>query len=696
MSTPPDAIAAPGDPRQVVGVSEPLDPLGDVEQNTPKNRARVGSVRPNALLYTSGIGATVDLPHLAVMPAGLDAWDPIYRRRASYPVVAEARLLDAVRLMLGPQVTELRQPPWQSAEPGERHGPTDLGVPSVVFPQWMRCTGCDLLARVGASDFTYENTNPFRPDKAAFVHQQCPGRLGRSKTSTARGGRRTPRRNAVPTRYLIACSHGHLDEFPYIEWVHHAAGNSWSCSDGVTNPKLEMIEWRSNLGPEVQIRCRNCDARRGMKEATAAGAAKKLPACRGRHPHLGTFEECPVETRLMLLGAANQWFPATIGLLVMPQKIERTASEVAEQLEGLPPNVISSAGTREALVAFRLLAGQYGFALDETDDDTLWAALEILKGNTKPPPTSAVSGYDPLALLQPEWGVLRRPEDFQKVSERSDFKVRDAGPAPLLQPSIAQVTAVDRLKKVNAFVGFTRIDPIDRVGDAPRRVAPLTIDGKPTWVPATEDRGEGVFLRFDEEIVGAWEQTVEQSGDWARHRDAHRRNFKRRLSATAADVDPDDRFVPPRYWALHTFAHLLIREMAMDSGYGSASLTERIYAWQATADRDPAAGVLISTTAPDSEGTLGGLVELSKPERITELTGRALDRAERCSSDPICAHRSPRGQEDFLHGAACHFCAFVSETSCERANRFLDRRFVLDIGGSSFGLLQSVLDSWRS
>ena len=82
------------------------------------------------------------------------------------------------------------------------------------------------------------------------------------------------------------------------------------------------------------------------------------------------------------------------------------------------------------------------------------------------------------------------------------------------------------------------------------------------------------------------------------------------------------------------------------------------------------------------------------PEIGTGLDGfhrvikAALRRAERCSSDPICATRTPRDPEDFLHGAACHCCAMGSETSCERANRFLDRRFVINLPGSQLGFFQ--------
>ena len=148
---------------------------------------------------------------------------------------------------------------------------------------------------------------------------------------------------------------------------------------------------------------------------------------------------------------------------------------------------------------------------------------------------------------------------------------------------------------------------------------------------------------------------------------------------------------PPRYWLVHTFAHALLRQMAMSSGYAAASLSERIYAWprrEAEDDmeqRDPAAGLLIMTTASDSDGTLGGLVSLSEPHRLREIVRAALAGMMRCSSDPVCSQRVPRDPEDFLHGAACHCCTMVSETSCERANRFLDRRFAVPLPGEYRG-----------
>ena len=248
-----------------------------------------------------------------------------------------------------------------------------------------------------------------------------------------------------------------------------------------------------------------------------------------------------------------------------------------------------------------------------------------------------------------------------------------------LHARIARVVAVNRMKKINAVLGFTRLDEMDRVNDVASRLVKLTRKGKPAWVPATEDRGEGIFLQLDLDAVADWEQKILGSPLWAAHEEAHRLNFARRFSETAASVNPDTRLPGPRYWLLHTFAHTLIREMAMSCGYGAASLTERIYGWPAGPQREAAAGLLICTTASDSEGTLGGLVALSEPARLEGLVISALRRASRCSSDPVCAMRTPSAPEDFLHGAACHCCTFASETSCEKANRFLDRRFLLDL-----------------
>ncbi len=675
------SAAAPGAAlNDAVGIAgEVADPFVDAQMKN-RNRARVGSIRPSAMLYTSGIGSTVDLPHIAVMPQGIDAWDKAYAGMGDSPaLVLVPRLLEAVRRQLGPQVGELRQPPWLPDSLGGDAAP--LGIPTRVFPQWLRCTGCDLLASVSHRAFDFENTRKHRPDMARFVHRQCKGRFN--------GDGRD--RLAVPARYLIACTNGHLDEFPYNDWLHGADGHRKEC---VPNPKLKMMEWRSNLGPQVTIECKSCGVKRNIAELTRGSEEAVLPDCRGRHPHLPTFlpadAPCQGEVRLMLLGAANQWFPASVSVLVLPSRKEPRPADVVDEVTGLPPGEVAKLDSLDSVAAWRKFGpGSMTSKFAGVSDEDLWQAIRIARGEIEPitPAAAPSTGYDPNQLLVPEWGTLTHPDDFLSEDRRNGFKVHPVPVARSLAGPVYEVVAVDRIRKANAFVGFTRIDALDRVGDDAARIAPIAISGKPKWAPATEDRGEGVFIRFAEDFVAAWETGVLESDVWEAHAAAHQRNLDRRQSRTAVELDAADRMPPPRYWALHTFSHLLIREMAMSSGYGSASLSERIYAWPETEGRDAAAGILITTTSPDSEGTLGGLVDLARTDRLEEVTHDALHRAQRCSSDPICAHRVPSGQEDFLHGAACHFCVFLSETSCERANRFLDRRFVLDLRSGSHNIL---------
>ena len=232
---------------------------------------------------------------------------------------------------------------------------------------------------------------------------------------------------------------------------------------------------------------------------------------------------------------------------------------------------------------------------------------------------------------------------------------------------------------MNALLGFTRVEAPEESGDPNERppMAALSAES-PTWVPAGQVHGEGVFIRFDEDALGEWEER-----EAVRARDAklvvgHRgwRNSRK--------LDPDKSYPGARYVLLHTVAHLLIRELALECGYNAASIRERIYA--DTRGEQPQAGFLVYTAAADSDGTLGGLVDLGKPENLGRLLAQALLRAGVCSSDPLCAEHEPE-KDRTLHAASCHACSFVSETSCERGNRYLDRALVvptLEVADAAF------------
>lgn len=656
-----------------------VDPLGDGDRlsqdNAKKNYAKVGSARPSSLLYTYGPGAIIDLPHFTVMPTGLDEWDRIWARRDTGPAAIHApRLLETVQMMLGHQVTELRPFPWQPTVMTYSREGADLGVPARVFPQWLRCTGCDRLATVGAFSSGYKNQHPYRPDEAVFEHTACYGRRGQGKGKS----RRQP---CVPARYLIACPDGHLDEFPYDWWVHRGG----TCPASVAVPELKMVERTGGKGANAIIVCESCQARRTMSEAQGADGRAKLPACRGRFPHLDAFapDPCEHEPRLMLVGASNLWFAAVQSIIDMPRLdgVDKTRDDATALRAALGDKLDKYADNVDMIRD--LLEKEYP-NLWELSDEQLEAvvAAAVAVPETDAEREDRRAAWEPVDLLVPEWRYLQSdPLTERHQDERSGLVLSPRKLGKTMPRGISRVLAVDRLRKVNAVLGFTRIDDLDRVNDVGSRLVPLTRSGRPAWVPATQDRGEGVFLQLDEAAVAAWETCVGGSDLWKAHRESFKRNFERRFSETAETTDPYQRLLPPRYWLVHTLSHALIRQMAMFAGYGAASLSERVYAWPQAPGRPAAAGVLIATTASDSDGTLGGLVSLSASDTFAGLVNEALHDLTRCSSDPVCAQRTPQAPEDFLHGAACHCCTMASETSCERANRFLDRRFVVSLPG---------------
>ena len=125
------------------------------------------------------------------------------------------------------------------------------------------------------------------------------------------------------------------------------------------------------------------------------------------------------------------------------------------------------------------------------------------------------------------------------------------------------------------------------------------------------------------------------------------------------------------YVLMHTFAHLMIKQMSMSSGYSSSAIRERIYF------SDKMAGVLLYTGSSDKEGSLGGLVELGTIDQMTKLMRDAFQEALICTNDPECMSNLPAGKNS--NGAACHSCCMISETACENGNRMLDRGLVVPI-----------------
>ncbi|MFJ7259073.1 DrmB family protein [Streptomyces globosus] len=622
---------------------------------------RVGTVRPSHLMYTAGVGALIDLPNFSVLVKGLESWS---HQGLPGHVIDEPRLRTAVNRSLqlygAARIHELRAAPWlEGADNSPKDWPAQgVGVPVTPFPQWLRCTACNLLAPIDAEAFAFVNNNPRTPHEAKFVHDCKPGKP-----------------LAVAARFTLVCTSGHLDEFPYAPFVHH--GNA--CTKA-PRPLLRMKDHGGNQAANVTLECVACGEQRNIRDAMGERGRRHLPRCRGRHPHLGTFDAgCEQEATLMVAGASNQWFPITLSALALPPAKDADLAELVEERWA----ELQSVTSRAIFDAFARTPA-YGYLKDRDPEAVVAAVLahqDRLDGKAAQETTGTLTTGD---LLSPEWAVLA----FSSADDATeDFALEDVPVPDGLADLFADVRQVQRLREARALIGFTRLDAPDP--ESPEIATPVRLARtSQNWVPASEVRGEGIFLRVREDLMADWEERMRKSPAMQAHREAFARfRTNRKSDRLRGEFDPMHGWPGERYLALHSLSHLLIRAISLECGYSSASLGERIYAGD---EENPHTGILIYTAVPDAEGTLGGLVSLAEEPHFERIVRRALRDAARCSSDPLCAERLPKDPADYLHGAACHVCLFVSETTCERGNRFLDRRFLVPLGDESDQVLTPI------
>ena len=603
-----------------------------------KDQKPVGELRPTQMMFTYGVGAIVDLPYISALVMGLEDWraDPGVARE-----IHEERLLQAVQWELGRQVQRLLTPPVlleTATIPNPFDEAARTGVPVASFPRWMLCPQCRLLAPLSSGLFEIKH-NPYHPERAHYEHGNC------------QKAKKPP--TAVPARFLVACSNGHLDDFPWIEFVH---GGPTSCA-----AILRLLEYGpSGEARDLEVRCDECSARRRLSQAFGEAGRRTMPLCRGRRPHLRDYDDkpCDQQVRAILLGASNLWFGDVFTTLAIPSESGQLAQRVMDHWATLHHL------QNEQNVALLRQLGQLGDFHGYTDAE-LWRAIEEKRARDH---TGEV--INPRDFKSPEWEIFTHPQASPNTEE---FRLREVAIPAGFADYLTRVVLVERLREVRALVGFTRIDAPGEFDDDPAAIAdrrmPLARQ-KPAWVPATEVRGEGIFIQFNEARLAEWLKRPALAERDAGFFDAHVHWRRRRF------IKPEEANFPGlRYVLLHSFAHALMRQLALECGYAAASVRERIYSQAAdtAAGKAAQAGILIYTAAPDSEGTLGGLVSLGEPEQLGRHLLKALHAAGLCASDPLCAEHLPSQRGMTLHGAACHACLFAPETSCERGNKYLDR-----------------------
>ncbi|MFH1754105.1 MAG: DUF1998 domain-containing protein [Candidatus Latescibacterota bacterium] len=590
-------------------------------------------VRASQLITTFGPGAMVDLPDDAVIIAGTDTWE--YNKNKPLPVVSEMRLQKKLEALLGVQGITLRKPPAAIEDKG-----WTPNITAYKFPMWFivqnpiyRARGVIARRLVHINDL---DRGKYRDDD----------------------GKPYP---VVPVRFVRACRKGHVGDIDWRSFVH---GSGSECLREL------FLEERGTSGDlnSIWVQC-SCGAPPRSMSQAARMELQALGSCNGARPWLGggSKEKCGQPNRLLIRSASNAYFPQVLSVISIPDSME----DVDDAVRGAW-DFVSVVQSEEEL-AYEMRKPAVQRQLGEYPPDQIMAAINRMRGDDAADdrPVKEVE-FEALSQAQEEIGADKPDGDFYAKA-----LPRQVWDAPWMG-SIERVVLVHRLREVIAQVGFTRFEASgpDIQGELDIEVerAPVGLDA--TWVPAVENRGEGIFIQFKADAIDSW---VGKSA--VVNRDAV---LQRGFQLWLAEHEGSKRVYPGLpYYLLHSFSHMLLITISLDCGYPASSLRERVYAAPGRY------GIMLYTGSPDAEGTLGGLVEEGR--RIKYHIQRALEMGQLCSNDPVCAFHVPREHDQQpLLGSACHGCLLIAETSCEQRNDFLDRALVVPTvercGAEFFGI----------
>lgn len=542
-------------------------------------------VRRAQLIAPFGVGALMVAPDgTSLIAAGLDHW---YEREDT---LGDSREIDPqefhveewrLQRVLG--VTHFRLPPdyriWRFSDPPPN---VFLTVPSLRFPRWHFCPGCHRLS--------------------VFPLTQR-GRI----RCTGEGCRRF----LAQVPFVAMCDYGHIQDFPWREWVHRA--RTLTCqaqlylyaTGGAT---LAAQKVKCECGMERNLAGITTAHRdRGTTELSSSLVGGGEPfLCQGVTPWLGTDEApgCSRPLQGSLRSASNLYFALVRSAIYLPRGTGSVPAELMRRMESPPLSTLirlyADAGRPPTI---EVLRQQHFALLSDFSDSEVNAAIKTVTGgggseSSDEAPQSPTEGD----LRRPEFETLRRP------LEHPDLTIRRAqldSYEEWLGKYFARITLVDKLRETRAFSGFNRIFPENDQGLLDRkRLLRRSEESADRWLPAHIVFGEGLFFELRSELLERWEaraavpERIDELAD--------------RFTRVTADRRLRPRSITPRFVLVHTLAHLLINRLTYECGYSSASLRERLYVSEP--DQPPMAGVLIYTAAGDAEGTMGGLVRMGSPD----------------------------------------------------------------------------------
>ena len=546
-----------------------------------------GPVRRSQMIAPFGTGALVVARNgVSLIAAGLDHW--FKREDGTGGVDINEYKVNEWRLERLLEVNHFRLPAdFRRRYEGQEIPNARLTQPFLRFPRWHFCPSCNRL---------------FERPLTERGRIWCP--------ACEQAGKRRP---LFQVPFVAMCEKGHIQDFPWREWVHGS-----DCVACQSDMRLIATGGASLAAQRVECECGRKRTLGSITEADSdgstflskslvrdeAGCATSTYLCKGLRPWLGEEypSDCDHHLRGSLRSASNLYFAVVSSSIYLPRSSDFVPSSLMLLMEQPPLstmiNVLSGITSH---IQPQHLRQQHELLLEPYNDEQIVAALEIIGGAEMPTESVAPipQGVEDLdtSFRRDEFNVLRLPKkDDQLLTIQGDLEHYQE----IVKSHFSNVILVHKLRETRAFAGFTRVYPHSggSLEDRKRLLRLNTMHRSDDWLPAYVVFGEGVFIEFNEEQLKRWENRLDVKKRVMRLDDQYRQ--VREIRGLR------NRKVEPRFLLLHTVSHLLMNRLTFECGYSSAALRERLY--YSSYEDQPMAGILIYTAAGDAEGTMGGLV----------------------------------------------------------------------------------------
>ena len=631
-----------------------------------------------------GVGSIIETINGAIIIKEFDKWFYFNQIEKGKIEVEENENINDDRLLnrlqyYFPKLNQIVKVPANSSKYNSRfpRKPKHI-IDAEYFPKWMYCNKCGSLKHIDDWYKGWKNVYPsndinkindsFSPPCCYKCYQ---------KDLKQRKLKKLPSYNLEQVRFILTAPNGNIKDIPWNNWTNLTKekdenGQSKIIFNGKCCNKQDLRYLKSNTFSDfsgVRIQCKNPECKTKGKQVSLTGLLGL------RVPDFDKDDEVKV------IKDKN-------GNIILDDKGN-------EQKIFFKTVIRTSNSVYYPLITNSLYLPQVEF-INKEDKKT---AINLYKNKNK-----TIEEISSLLDIPVQYlNELFNPADFIKEvdyrlkeylylttnesPDNKDLVFEQEISQSLSDLGINKLLKINRLKLTSVQTGYSRQEPIDkdlfventmddfiRVRKDKVKAKYTSSKGKDTkLLPGIESFGEGIFIDFDKEKISDWYK-----------RQSKKDGFNKRIRTIKNNAENSEyrhseekvkMFSNLEYLAtfifIHTFSHILIKELEFLTGYPATSISERLYV-----NENDMQGVLIYTMA-GAEGSFGGLVSQANSDRFIKILHSALARAKDCASDPICYNSEGQGIGG-LNLAACYSCSLLPETSCEEFNSYLDRALLID------------------